>query len=40
MRWPIFSHYVSAMLAVFKKDYERLANEADKALALNRIDII
>ena len=30
-----FAHYVAAMVAMFKKDYERLADAADRALALN-----
>ena len=30
-----FAHYVAAMVAMFKKDHERWAHEADRALALN-----
>ncbi len=30
-----FAHYVAAMVAMFKKDYERWADAADRALALN-----
>jgi adenylate cyclase len=30
-----FVHYVAALLSLWKKDYERWAREADKALALN-----
>jgi adenylate cyclase len=30
-----FAHYVAAMVAMFQKDYERWANEADWALSLN-----
>ena len=30
-----FAHYVAAMVAMFNKDYERWADEADTALALN-----
>ena len=30
-----FAHYVAAIVAMFKKDYERWAHEADKALLLN-----
>jgi adenylate cyclase len=30
-----FAHYVASVVAMFKKDYERWAHEADKALSLN-----
>ena len=30
-----FSHYVAAVVAMLKKDYERWAHEADRALSLN-----
>jgi adenylate cyclase len=30
-----FAHYVAAIVAMFKKDYQRWADEADKALSLN-----
>jgi adenylate cyclase len=30
-----FAHYVAAVVATWKKDYERWAHESDKALALN-----
>jgi len=30
-----YAHYVAAMVATWKKDYERWAHEADRALALN-----
>ena len=30
-----FAHYVAAMVAMFKKDYERWVHEADRALSLN-----
>jgi adenylate cyclase len=30
-----FAHYVAALVAMFKKDYERWAHEADRALSLN-----
>jgi adenylate cyclase len=30
-----FGHYVAAMVAMFRKDYERWAQEADKALSIN-----
>jgi adenylate cyclase len=30
-----FAHYVASIVAMFKKDYERWAHEADKALSLN-----
>jgi adenylate cyclase len=30
-----FGHYVAALVAMFKKDYERWADEADRALSLN-----
>ena len=30
-----FAHYVAAIIAMWRKDYERWANEADRALSLN-----
>ena len=30
-----FAHYVAALVAMFKKDYERWGQEADRALSLN-----
>ena len=30
-----YAHYVTALVAMFKKDYDRWAHEADKALSLN-----
>ena len=30
-----FSHYVAALVAMLRKDYERWAHEADRALSLN-----
>ena len=30
-----FAHYVAAVVAMFKKDYEQWAREADRALSLN-----
>jgi adenylate cyclase len=30
-----FAHYVAALVAMFKKDYDRWAQEADRALSLN-----
>jgi adenylate cyclase len=30
-----FSHYVASVVAMFRKDYERWAHEADRALSLN-----